>query len=199
MILALVSPHCIAGGGFSSVAPFFDRTAYEKGLSKEEFKPKNCPDGSKFIVLDFNPAGATGKSEVATCLYNDEKRELVVEHVWEQGEKVGEYSTIDNVLVGPEIIKMKGGFYIVSEHCFGKLIRQEILDESLKVLTVFLFIDSQDIPDVFISTVDSSKNKNTDKVKEFRPCDYAGQNVANKAFNKWLNREWFPLSLQPTH
>jgi hypothetical protein len=198
-LLIIIVPVRSHATEFSVVGVFFDRAAYEKGKKKQDFKPEKCPDGSDFLVLDFSPVGARKESEIATCFYPDVKNELIIEHVWEEGVKIGEYSKVNDILVGPEVSKIEGNAYIVNEYCQGTLIRTEVVGESHEVLAILLYFEDSRTASVVINFEESSKSKNVDLVNHFKPCDYSQYGIQNKAFNKWLNRDWLSLSLQPTH
>ena len=185
--------------GFSVVEPFFDRKAWEEKMNIRDIKPENCPDGSKFLALDFLPIGAKKMSEIASCFYFDEKNELIIEHVWEEGLKIGEFSLVNDIQVGPEVSKTKNMPYFISEYCDGALIRTEIVNEANEVLAIFLYLEGAKEPSVVINYIDPNNNKRIDLVEQFEPCDYGKYQIESKAFNKWLNRDWHPLTLLPAH
>lgn len=185
---------------FSTDKQFFNRKAYEEGEALRVIKPKKCADGSDFLALDFSPTESSKEKEsaVATCIYLDKENSLIIEHVWEEGAKVAEFSQINDVMVGPEIIKYAGSPYIVNEHCEGHLIRSEVLDSLGKPQVILLFNDNSATPSVVIDIENPLNSKNMDLLESFKPCDYSQYGIRNEAFNRWLNRDWFPLALHST-
>ena len=185
----------LARAEFSVTEPFYDREAYERGENLRDIKPKECPDGSDFGLLDFKPYWATKETEVASCLYYDHEDDFfTIEHVWIEGKKAMEYSEIDGIPAGPQIIKSEGlPFYYITEMCDGLPIRTEVVGENSEVLLVFLYLSNTEEPDVVLNVSDPSKNEGESLIPSFEPCDYSLHNIRNELFNEWLNRTWFPL------
>jgi len=100
-------------------------------------KPKSCPDGSYFLILEIEPEKEKPLIETATCVYGNS--EIVVEHQWVDGVKYRETTIMNNQSIGIEKLRLGKNAYAVNEICNGKMVRVEILDALFKLETVLLF------------------------------------------------------------
>lgn len=192
----LLADICFSNAEFTVTDPFFNRAAHSAKKELREIKPKQCPDGSEFVVLDFGSTEINRETDIASCLYFDKKNTLTIEHEWIGNTKIREYSTINDIRSGPMIEKPENGsFYLAHEICEGKIIRTEVVTNFGFVSQILLYINSSETksPDVIVDFLDASKSRNLNLISDFKPCDYKKFKIKNPGFKKWLGRKWYPL------
>ncbi len=196
LVLILSADICFSNTEFTVVDPFFNKAAHSAKKKLSEIKPKQCPDGSEFVVLDLGSKEINRETDIASCLYVDKKNILTIEHEWIGNTKIREYSTINGIRFGPMIEKPENGnFYLAHEICEGKIIRTEVVTNFGVVVQILLYIKSSEIrdPDVTIDFLDTSKSKNINQIPDFNSCNYKKFKINNPSFKKWLGRNWYPL------
>ncbi len=191
LILVFIHFEIQATTPFSQIEPFFDREAFENGQKKEEFKSKSCPDGSKFLALSFLEKDQKKISE-ATCFYPDKELAVVIEHVWVDGVKSQEYSTVKHKLHGKLIERKNDDLYFISEYCYGRILKTEVQLHD-EVISIAIYGKDQENPESFLYLNEPSLNVNPQNVSNYKPCDNKFK-FTNKQFLKWLNREWTDFS-----
>ena len=184
LILALSGEYVLSSEVFHVSDRFFEKT--EDDAQKVLDKPKKCPDGSKFLVLDMNIDSDGNEIDVATCFYSGELP-LAVDHTWMNGKKIHEITYIPNITQdiphGIEKSKLSEDTFLISEHCNGVIVRQEIVDSKGNVEGILLYLANKYFsssetkapkPDVVINLIEPSKSVISEKLKNFSSCDFSG-------------------------
>ncbi len=180
---------------FSHSEPFFEDEKYEGGEFLSSSPPDHCPDGSKLVIVDFGFLNDEKAIDSVSCFYDSNKHQLVIEHSWERGGKISEYSTIDDKRFGPSISKRKKfNFNVVEEYCDNKVIRSEVYSKNNEIIMISLYTDGESTPSIILDVNNPSNSKNINKISTFIPCDYEKFGIKNKTFQKWLKRDWYPLN-----
>lgn len=200
-MFALTYTYTVDANVFSSKEPFFDRSAFLQGKSKREIKPKHCPDGSNFLYLDIEADPEKPQIDTATCVYIDSETTLSIEHVYENGEKIEEYSLINGLMHGPYVSKYNNNTFFIHRFCEGKISRSEIYDNKGNLKAISLHLDWQSLnidttnpPDILIALQDMEMSVGMEKLAAFDESECKIINTNSEKFNEWIDRNWFDLS-----
>lgn len=161
-------------------------------------KPKSCPDGSYFLILEIEHEKEKTLSETATCVYGNS--EIVVEHQWINGVKYRETTIVNDQSMGIEKLRLSKNVYAVNENCNGKMVRVEILDKLYKLDTILLYTskpkpkrstnDRKPSPDVIIKVKEKTIT-GKDKLSNFSGCNLSmlPDKLKPPVYWKWFDLE----------